>query len=153
VGFLVPGGASSGARAIVRLRIAILVSGRGFGYQSSTSLVPPRITCPKQFNFWDRIYRSPTHVSASSRDDVGHLILSVNGPTKFHPWGPNQTVCPRIGNTSLSSTPPRKRAPIPAHTTSASGLKGVRAPSRTWEICWSELLMMLPPLARKRARR
>ena len=85
-----PGGASSGARAIVRLRIAILVSGRGFGYQSSTPLVPPRITYPKQFNFWDRMYHSPTHVSTSSRDDVGYLILSVNGPTKIYPRGSNQ---------------------------------------------------------------
>lgn len=36
----------------------------------------------------------------------------------------NNTVCPLMGNTSISSTPPILLAPIPAQTTIASTLDG-----------------------------
>ena len=90
MGFLVPGGARSGARAIARFRIEILVSGRGFGYQSSTPLVPPRITYLERLNIWYEQYVAwSAYISTSSRDDVGRL-LAIDGPTKFHPWGSDQ---------------------------------------------------------------
>lgn len=44
----------------------------------------------------------------------------------------SRTVWPRMGKTDASSTPPRKRAPRPAHTTSASTGVLVYAPRRTY---------------------
>lgn len=43
------GGASSGQTANPRRRISLAVSGRGLGYQSSMSLVPPTTTYMARF--------------------------------------------------------------------------------------------------------
>jgi len=83
-------------------------------------------------------------------------IIYVHRPSKLLAVIPNlthgaliRTVCPRMGCTSLSSTPPNVLAPIPEHTTIASGRAdrpGTNAPSMICWMCCTDARMYLPPV-------
>jgi hypothetical protein len=149
---------------------------RGF-YPSYNNLHPPA----------DRSALGECRVRVRLTSPPFRGMMYVHNPAELLAVRPNlthgarrRTVCPRIGNMSRSSTPPRKRAPRPAHTITASGGPGVQQryrqprlqvkrranvlmrlagpvkacapPSTTCMICCTAALTIVPPTERKRAR-
>lgn len=184
VGLLVwrsSGGASSGQRASPRSRIFVEVSGRATGYLR-TPYLQERVSSLHQESspiiiFFgtanDYLYRNKISMAAVSTDGLTSPLrrgmMYVHNPSAA--WlavRPNlihgalsMTTCPRTGYTSLSSTPPKVRAPSPGHTTRASigiflaypGEKTRAPPSMIWLICCTEARVIVPPRARKRVKR
>jgi hypothetical protein len=112
------------------------------------------VPCPSN----DDLQKVPSSYNQKRRKKNGAQIRSVwemiyvldpSAPSELRPNLPKahpvKPSCPLTGNTLLSSTPPNVRAPIPTHTTTASGGEpgAVRGQLNIWGTAFNDLIDML----------